>query len=156
MAVQQRYDPRIEPSGNGAARGEPSLGELLRRLTTDTSELVRQEVSLAKVEMRQVGATLAQDGTKIGVALVIALAGVLALTAFLIIALGNLFDNYWLSSLLVGVVFCGIGGVLARNAVDDVKRRGLKPEQTLDSLREDAQWAKQEARAVKRELTSTS
>lgn len=154
MAVQQRYDPRIVPNGNGAPHGESSLGELFRRLTTDTSELVRQEVSLAKAEMRQVGATLAQDGAKIGAALVLALAGGLALTAFLVIALGALFDNYWLSALLVGVVFLGIGGLLAKNAVDDVKRRGLKPEQTIDSLREDAQWAKQEVRAVKRELTT--
>jgi len=153
MAAEQ-YDPRIVPRGTDAPGGEPSLGELLRRLTTDTGELVRQEVQLAKAEMRQVGSTLAQDGTKIGIALVLALAGVLALTSFLIIVLGDLFDNYWLAALLVGVVFVAIGGVLARNAVSDVKRRGLKPEQTLGSLREDAAWAKQEVRAVKRELTT--
>ena len=153
MAAEQ-YDPRIVPRGSDASGGEPSLGELLRRLTTDTGELVRQEVQLAKAEMRQVGSTLAQDGTKIGIALVLALAGVLALTAFLIIVLGDLFNNYWLAALLVGVVFVAVGGVLAKNAVNDVKRRGLKPEQTIGSLREDAAWAKQEVRAVKRELTT--
>lgn len=154
MGVQQRYDTRFATNGNGAAGGEPSLGELLRRLTTDSGELVRQEVALAKVEMRQVGSTLAQDGAKLGVALVLALAGMLAVTAFLVIALGNLFGNYWLAALLVGVVLLAVGGVLGKNAIDDVKRRGLKPEHTLGSLREDAQWAKREARAVKRELTT--
>ena len=158
MAAEQ-YDPRIVPRGpesrgTDAPDGEPSLGELLRRLTSDTGELVRQEVQLAKTEMRQVGSHLAQDGAKIGAALVLALAGVLALTAFLVVLLGDLFDNYWLAALLVGVVFVAVGGLLAKNAVDDVKQRGVKPEQTIDSLREDAAWAKREVRAVKRELTT--
>jgi len=155
MASEQ-YDPRSVRPVTGASAGgaEPSLGELFRRLTTDTSELVRQEISLAKTEARQAGATLARDGTRIGIAVGLALAGALALTAFLVILLGDLLDNYWLGALLVGVVLLAVGGILARNAVADVKRRGLTPEQTIDSLREDARWAKQEAREVKRELTT--
>ncbi len=156
--AREQPEPRIERRNEGArveatAGAEPSLGDLFKRLTTDTGELVRQEMSLAKAEMRQAGATLARDGTKIGIAVGLALAGVLALTAFLIIALGNLFDNYWLAALIVGVVFLAIGGFMARNAVNDIKRRGLKPEATIDTLREDTAWAKQEARELKRELT---
>ena len=157
--AREQSEPRIERRDVGAraeatAGTEPSLGELFKRLTTDTGELVRQEVNLARAEMRQAGATLARDGTKIGIALVLALAGVLALTAFLIIALGNAFDNYWLAALIVGVVFLAIGGFMARNAVNDVKRRGLKPEETIGTLQEDKAWAKQEARELKRELTT--
>ena len=132
---------------------EPSLGELFKRLTTDTSELIRQEMSLAKVEMREAGATLARDATKIGVATGFALAGVLALAAFTIVGLGDLFENYWLAALVVGVVLLAVGGYLARNAVNDIKRRGLKPQQTVQTLRDDAAWAKQEGRELKRELT---
>jgi uncharacterized membrane protein YqjE len=135
------------------AGGEPSLGELLRRLTTDTGELVRQEVTLAKTELKEAGATLARDGAKLGVAVGLALAGVLALTAFAILALGNLLDNHWLAALIVGLLFLAVGGVLAKSAVDDVKRRGLAPQETMASLREDAAWAKHEAREVKREIT---
>ena len=142
-----------EQPGASAPRTEPSLGELFTRLTTDTGALVRQEVALARAEMRQVGSTLARDGTRIGIALGLALAGALALTAFLVVALGDLLNNYWLGALIVGVVLLGIGGFLAKSAIEDVKRRGLVPEQTLDTLREDAAWAKQEAGAVKRELT---
>jgi uncharacterized membrane protein YqjE len=132
---------------------EPSLGDLFRRLTTDTGELIRQEVNLAKAEARQAGATLARDGAKIGVGIGLALGGFLALTAFLVIGLGILLASYWLAALIVGVVFLAVGGVLARNAVNDIKRRGLKPEQTMNTLRADATWAKQEATEVKRELT---
>ena len=139
-------------AGTGSIGGEPSLGELFKRLTTDTSELVRQEISLARAEVRQVGGTIARDGSKLGIAAGLALCGALAVTAFLVIAVGDLLNNYWLGALIVGLVLLAIGGVLARNAVADLKR-GAVPEHTLGSLREDAAWAKQETREVKRELT---
>ena len=140
-------------AAGGAVRPEPSLGELLTRLTTDTGELVRQEVALARAEVRQVGNTLARDGARLGIALGLALAGALALTAFLVIAIGDLLNNYWLGALVVGLVLLGVGAVLARSAIADVKRRGLTPQQSVASLKEDAAWAKQESREVKRELT---
>ncbi len=76
--AREQPEPRIERRNEGArveatAGAEPSLGDLFKRLTTDTGELVRQEMNLAKAEMRQAGATLARDGTKIGIALGLAL-----------------------------------------------------------------------------------
>jgi uncharacterized membrane protein YqjE len=138
------------PATTGA---EPSLGELFARLSSDTGELVRQEISLARAEMKQMGSTLARDSAKVGTALVLALAGTLAITTFLVIVLGHLFDSYWVSALVVGVVFLAIGGVMARNAMRDIKQRGVTPTQTASTLRDDALWAKQEAREVKREIT---
>lgn len=150
--VPHRVDgARVDAPRVGAA--EPPLGELLRRLTTDTGELVRQEISLARAELRQVGATAARDGARLAVAAGAALAGALALTAFLVVGLGALLGNYWLSALIVGLLFVAIGAVLGRGALNDVKRRGLVPQQTIASLRDDARWAKQEAREVKREFT---
>jgi uncharacterized membrane protein YqjE len=151
-------DIRPAPGGSAAsaaapAASEPPLGELLKRLTTDAGDLVRAEVALAKTELRETGSALARDGAKVGVAAGLALAGALALTAFLVIALGALLDNYWLSALIVGVVLLAVGGLLLRSALADVKRRGVMPAQTAETLREDAQWAKAEARQVKRELT---
>jgi len=136
-----------------AREAEASLGELFKRLTADTSELIRQELNLAKVEVREAGATLARDATKIGVAVGLGLAGVLAVGAFAIVGLGDLFNNYWLAALIVGVAFLAIGGYLANNAIHDVKERGLKPQKTVETLREDASWIKQEGRELKRELT---
>ncbi len=150
-------DIPIVPVSDGPPPGrpgaEPSLGELLTRLTTDTGELVRQEVALARSEIRQVGSTLARDGARLGIALGLALAGALALTAFLVIAIGDLLNNYWLGALAVGLVLAGIGAVLAKSAINDVKQRGLTPQQTVASLKENAAWAKQETQEVKRELT---
>src|ERR671932_651847 len=107
--AREQFDaglPARDSGGRGHPAGtEPSLGELFRQLTTDTGELIRQEVNLAKVEMRQTGAAVARDGAKIGVAVFVANAGILALTAFLVLGLGDLFNNYWLSALIVAVAF---------------------------------------------------
>lgn len=153
-----RRDLRLDGDGfmgpGGVAGSEPSLGELFGQLSSDAGRLIRQEVALAKTELRESGATLARDGAKIGMAVGLALLGAMAATAFLILALGDLFDNYWLSALLVSVLFLGIGAMLAKRAVADVKRRGVKPEQTIETLREDVDWAKREAEVVKRGLKS--
>jgi uncharacterized membrane protein YqjE len=134
---------------------EPSIGELLKRVTNDTTELVRQEVALAKVEMRESLAMLVQDATRAGIGLGLGLVGVLALAAFLIVGLGRMLDDrYWLSALIIGAVFLAIGMVMARNALSNMKRRGLVPDQTAESLRGDAAWAKREAAEVKREMTT--
>jgi uncharacterized membrane protein YqjE len=156
--ARDEFEIRIPPGADSAgthvpAGAEPPLAELLRRLTTDASDLVRAEMALAKAELRETGTALARDAAKLAVAGGLALAGALAITAFLVIALGALFNNYWLSALVVGVALLAIGGLLVRSAVADVKRRGVMPAQTMESLREDAQWAKDEARQVKRELT---
>jgi uncharacterized membrane protein YqjE len=149
-----------EPHGDGmlpraAPTGQPSLGELFKRLTTDTGELIRQEATLAKAEIRETGSRLAGDARDVGIALGLAIAGALALVAFLVIALGNLLDGrYWLSALVVGVLALGIGMMLAKNAVNDIKQRGITPRQTLDTLKEDKQWVAQQARELSHDLTT--
>ncbi len=158
--AREQNEIRVErnteiPVSREVDAAEPSIGELLRRVTDDSGELVRQEVALAKAELRQSLATFAQDATKVGIGLGLALVGALALATFLITGLGSLLGGrYWLSALIIGVIFLAIGVVLARNALADIKRRGVMPEQTAESLRDDAAWAKREAGEVKRELTT--
>ncbi len=134
---------------------EPSIGELLKRVTSDSAELIRQEVTLAKVEMRESLSTMAQDATRASIGLGLTLVGVLAFATFLIAGLGVLFDGrYWLSALIIGVIFLAVGFFLARNALSEMKQHGLVPDQTVESLRRDAAWAKREAKEVKREMTT--
>ena len=141
--------------GSSSGASDASLGELLKRLTGDTADLVRQEAALAKAELRATGSMLAADGAKVGAAVGLALMGALSLTAFLVLALGNLLGGaFWLSALIVGVVFLGIGALLVRNAVHDVKQRGVAPRQTIATLREDKAWASREARDLKHDLTT--
>jgi|GEM_PF-898158 putative superfamily III holin-X len=144
---------RDVPTRDTAIR-ERSLGELFRDLSTETSELMSKEIALVKAEARQTGTTLAKDGAKIGMASGLALTGVLALTAFLIAGLGDLLNGkYWLSALIVGVVFLAIGMGLVKSATADIKRRGQSVRNTVDTVKDTGTWAKEEARQVKQEIT---
>jgi uncharacterized membrane protein YqjE len=114
---------------------------------------VSQELSLAKAELRESASIAARGAAKLGVALTFAIAGIIALTAFLVIAIGGAIDNYWLAALIVGAVELIIGGALAKNALGSMKGPALKPQETLESLREDKTWAGREARDLKRDLS---
>lgn len=146
--------PEIAVQPRDARVDEPSIGELLGQLSSDAARLVRQEVELAKTELRETGTALARDAAKLGIAAALALLGAVAATAFLIIVLGNLLDSYWVSALLVSLIFLGTAAVLGKKALDDIQRRNVKPVETIDTLREDVDWAKHEAGVVKRGLTS--
>lgn len=158
MALDQRYtiDGRVNGRGTpGAAPpAEPSIGELFGQLSTDAGRLIQQEVALAKAELRETTSMLARDAGKMGAAAALGLLGAMAATAFLIIGLGDLLDNYWASALLVTIVYLAVAGMLAKSAMNEIKSRGVKPEETLQTLREDASWAKREAQELKRDLTS--
>jgi uncharacterized membrane protein YqjE len=133
---------------------EPPLGELFRQLSEDATRLTRQEVALGKAELRETGAAMARDAAKLGVAVVLALFGGMAATAFLIAGLGALLASYWLAALLVAVVFFGIAAVFGKQAFDDIRERDLKPTETMETLRADVEWAKREAQVVKQEWKS--
>lgn len=155
---------RVDPDAAGrteeaAARppepvaAEPSLGELFRQLAQDSSLLIRQEVALAKAEMRENVRSAARSATLLAVGGAIAAVGTLVLSAFLVLLLGELLGNYWLSALIVGVLFLAVGGVMVSSNLKGLRANDLKPEQSLDSLREDGQWIRQEIQEAKRELT---
>jgi uncharacterized membrane protein YqjE len=157
--ANDRWDIRVQRrDGNGGARQQTdargSIGELFKRLTGDATHLIQQEVALAKIELREAGARLTRDATRIGIAVGLALPGLFALTAFLVLGLGDLIDNYWLAALIVGALFVAIGGVLTGNAVSDIRRRGLTPEATMETVREDTAWAKREMREFKQNVRS--
>ncbi len=121
---------------------ERSFGELAKELSSEISTLVRQEIMLARAEMTQKGRTAAPGLGMFGVAGVLGLAAVGALTAFLILVLATFLDA-WLAALIVGIAFAAIAALLARQGKEKVAEAGPPiPEQTKETLKEDVQWAK--------------
>ncbi len=120
---------------------EPSLGELFASLARDTSTLVRQEVELAKTEMTQKVTGLGRDAGMIGAGAAIAYAGLLVLLAAVVLALGEVIP-LWVSALIVGLVVVAIGYFLIQRGRSDLSRRDLTPHQTIETLKEDTEWAK--------------
>jgi xanthine/uracil permease len=122
-----------------------SLGELFSELAQETSTLVRQEVTLAKTEMSH---KASRAGKHIGVLAAggaVAYAGLLAILAGVIVLLDNVMP-LWVSALLVGVVVAIVGYLLVRRALDALKREDFAPRETMETLREDQQWAKDQTR----------
>lgn len=134
---------------------EPSLGELFRDLAQESSLLIKQEIGLAKAEMRENFRDFAKDAVMLAAGGGILLVAMLVFTAFLVAGLGDLLgDEYWLGALIVGVVYAIIGGVLLARGKSGMERDDLKPERTIESLQADKRWAQAEAQQVKRDLQS--
>ncbi|HEV2146550.1 MAG TPA: phage holin family protein [Longimicrobiaceae bacterium] len=131
---------------------EPSLGDLFKQLAQDSATLVKQEVTLAKAEMRENLRTATKDAVMIAVGGGLLLVGLLVLTAFLVAALGDLLDNYWLGALIVGVLFVAVGGILAKKYMGNLKNDDLGPDQTIQTLKEDKRWLQSEIQQAKKEL----
>lgn len=124
---------------------ERSLGELFGDLTRETVTLVRQEVALAKTEMTEKATSVGKDIGFLAAGGAVAYAGFLALLAAVIFFLADVVNlPHWVSALIVGIVVAGIGYFLVRKGLDALKQQDLTPRETVRSLQEDAEWAKQQ------------
>ena len=126
-------------------RDDRSLGELFSELAQETSTLVRQEVNLAKTEMSQ---KASRAGRHIGVLAAggaVAYAGLLAILAGVIMLLNEVMP-LWLAAVLVGLVVAVVGYLLVRRGLEALKREDFAPRQTMETLKEDQQWAKDQTR----------
>ena len=126
-----------------------STGDLVKQLSEQTSTLVRQEVELAKLELTEKGKQAGVGAGILGGAGLVAMLGIAALTAALIAGLAEAMD-VWGAALIVGVVYIAVAGMLALLGRDRV-RRGMppKPEETIETVKEDVEWARNEAKSVR-------
>jgi Na+/H+ antiporter NhaC len=127
-------------------KDERSLGELFGDLARESSTLLRQEIALARTELAEKGTEVGKDIGRLAVGGAVAYAGFLAIIAAVIIGLAAAGVPWWLSALLVGLVVAGIGYALVQQGLTALKSVDLGPRQTVESLREDAQWAKEQVR----------
>jgi len=134
----------------GADLREQPLGEVARDLTRDLSLLVRQEVELAKAEMAKKGRIAAPGLGMIGGAGAAALMAAGALTAFAILVLATFLPD-WLAALIVGAVLAAAAYVLAMRGKERVEEAGAPvPEQTIETVKEDVEWAKTRATSARK------
>jgi hypothetical protein len=137
-----------------AAAPEQPVGDLIRQVGTDGLALVRNEVALAKLEFRDIARDVALDAARIFGALALALAGLLALLAGAIIALGNaLGGRYALAAVIVGAIMFVGGALLGGSGVAALKR-ATKPEQTVATVRSASRWVWDEISDFSQEIRS--
>ena len=133
----------------GNLRDRP-LGEVAGELTRDLSLLVRQELELAKAEMKEKGRVAAPGLGMIGGAGAAGLLAAGALTAFLILAL-SIFLPDWSAAVIVGALLAVVAYVLVKQGKERVQKAGSPmPEQTIETVKEDVEWAKTRATSARK------
>lgn len=121
---------------------ERSLSELFTELSYDTGRLLRKEVELARAEFSEKASRAMGSIVTMVIGGLLAYAGLIAVVIAAAIALGNLMP-YWLSSLAVGIAVIIIGGIFLLIGRSSLKNIEPKPEKTIETLQEDAEWAKE-------------
>jgi uncharacterized membrane protein YqjE len=124
---------------------ERSIGELFGELSQDMALLVRQETQLAKTEMQQKLSKVTTDLVALATGGIVAYLGGLALTAFVILLLIDPIGlKPWLAALIVGAVMGVVGWVMLQRGLKELKRTDPTPRRTVESIKDDIQWAKEQ------------
>lgn len=134
------YDVQPRPAHNPAA--DRSLGELFAELTRETSTLVRQEVELAKAEVKQKATEAGKDVGMIAAGGALAYAGLIVLLGALALLLVQVGLAPWLATLIIAVVAMGVGGFMAMRGLSGLRSVDPVPRQTMETLKEDVQTLK--------------
>lgn len=119
------------------------LGDLFSDLATEMSNLVRQEVALARVEISQKAKHVGRNVGYLVVGGAVAYAAALAIIAAIIMLLARYMPD-WGAALLVGVIVAGIGWLLIGKALSALQETDMTPRQTVETLKEDATWMKEQ------------
>ena len=141
---------QTQQGSRNAASDDRPLAELMRDLSQQSTELIRQEIELAKAELRVKGKSAGVGAGMFGAAGLVALFGVGALTACLVLALATAVDA-WLAALVVAVVYlagAGVAALVGKGKVQEATPPA--PEQAIASAKEDVRWTKQRAQAARK------
>jgi hypothetical protein len=128
-----------------------SLGDLFAELATETSQLVRQEVALAQTEITNKAARVGKQVGYLVVGGAVGYAALLVVLAAVTMGLGRIIASLtgWTeltSAALAAIIVAAIVGIVAyslvTSALAKLRETSLAPNQTIESVKEDAQWLK--------------
>jgi uncharacterized membrane protein YqjE len=127
-----------------------STGELVKELSEQTTTLVRKELELAKAELSKKGKVAGEGAGMFGGAGVLGLLALGTLTTMILALLDKAMD-LWVAALIMTLVYGAIAAVLALSGRERIKK-GMPPapEQTVETVKEDVQWAKSRAKSARR------
>jgi hypothetical protein len=148
---------RMMPPTDGNGR---SLAELIRELSAESGDLVRQEIDLAKAEMREKMSIFTHGMVSMGIGGALLFCALLTGLGALNGGLTSLLAQFlsvgvavWLSPLILTVVLGVVGWMLISGAKQRMADEGLAMRRTAATLKADSRWAKVKAHEVKEEVT---
>ena len=130
-----RHDRVVPPEEPG------SLGEIISDISEGLSHLFRQEVELAKAELRTEASKAGKAAGMFGGAGIAGLLTAIMLSFALTNALDNVMPMGW-AALIVGVLWAVIAAALFAVGRNQARTVSAVPRQTIETLKEDAKWLK--------------
>jgi hypothetical protein len=131
---------RLQPEQAGAPR--ESFGQLLGQLTEHSASLVRDEMALAKQELKESTRSLSRGLVTVAIGSLIGLIALGTLAAAAVIGLAH-YMNAGYAALIVGGILAVLAGSVALTGINRLKTTSLSPEKTIETLKEDGQWLKE-------------
>ncbi|WP_037902404.1 phage holin family protein [Streptomyces sp. NRRL S-350] len=133
--------PQPPPQAHPGEAKQESVGDLIGEITQDLTALVRDEINLAKAELKEEATKAGKAGGMLAGAgyaghLLVVFAGLTVM-----FALAHAIDIAW-AALIVTALWGAAAAVLYTTGRKRLKDVHLKPEQTVETLKEDAQWAR--------------
>lgn len=120
---------------------DTSMGDLIGNISNDLSQLFRQEVDLAKAELKQEASKAGKAAGMLGGAGFAGYLAVVLLSFAAVFGLANVMDGGW-AALIVAVIWGIIGAVLYVIGRNKLKTVDPMPRRTVDTIKEDARWLK--------------
>lgn len=131
--------PRVEQT-----LSDESVGELVKRAASQTAELVRKEIQLGQLEIKDKGRRAGKGVGLLGGAGLVAFYGGAALIAAAVLGLAEAVDP-WLSALIVGLILLVIAAVVGLvGKKTTTEALPPKPEQTMASVHDDIEHVKEQ------------
>ncbi|MFF5292022.1 phage holin family protein [Paractinoplanes globisporus] len=129
------------PEDQSEQVSEKSIGELIGNISDDLSQLFRQEVELAKAELKEEATKAGKAAGMLGGAGFAGYLAVVLLSFAAVFGLANVMDAGW-AALIVAVVWGVIGAALYATGRNRLKTVDPMPRRTVDTIKEDARWLK--------------
>jgi uncharacterized membrane protein YqjE len=129
-----------------------SLPTLFNRLGDDVMQLFDTKLSLLKVELKEEANAYARGGILIGVGGIIAAIGFALLNVALAFEISTLFANtdlsqpakYAIGFVTAGLLYLIVGAIVITTTKNKLAKQNLVPDRTVEELRKDKQWLKNE------------
>jgi uncharacterized membrane protein YqjE len=128
-----------------------SIGELLREVYQDATTMVERQIALAKVEARNAVVAVGRGVAIVAAGALVGLVGFIYLMLAVVYGLSRVMPD-WAAAGLVGLVLAAVGGIAIWLGAKRLKALAQPLPETRETLREDAQFAKEEAREFKERI----
>ena len=136
-------DPQIVP--------QPSITGLIKELLTDVQTLIREEIALARLEMKEQAGRARAAAMSFGIAAAALAFGVTFLLIAVATAIADVLDwPVWAGFLVVAVLLSIIGFITLSAGRKKLQTVHAVPEETVTTIKENSEWIAKRLSSVRR------